>query len=152
MSMWPAGNNMFIFNNRNTRTRCEIYSNRSSDQRCSVGIGVPRNFTKFTGKHLCQSLFFNKAAGLRPEACNFIKKETLTGVFLCFANFLRTPFSQNTSWRLLLFKVNNKDTRTTPICQWRRSFVFIINFEHISHLVLVFLLLTFDMYMPAGII
>ena len=27
--------------------------------------GVPRNFTKFTGKHLCQSLFFNKVAGLR---------------------------------------------------------------------------------------
>ena len=25
--------------------------------------GVLRNFTKFTGKHLCQSLFFNKAAG-----------------------------------------------------------------------------------------
>ena len=22
-----------------------------------------RNFTKFTGKHLCQSLFFNKVAG-----------------------------------------------------------------------------------------
>ena len=29
--------------------------------------GVLRNFTKFTGKHLCQSLFFNKVAGLRPE-------------------------------------------------------------------------------------
>ena len=26
--------------------------------------GVLRNFTKFTGKHLCQSLFFNKIAGL----------------------------------------------------------------------------------------
>ena len=24
------------------------------------------NFAKFTGKHLCQSLFFNKVAGLRP--------------------------------------------------------------------------------------
>ena len=24
-----------------------------------------QNFTKFTGEHLCQSLFFNKAAGLR---------------------------------------------------------------------------------------
>ena len=24
------------------------------------------NFAKFTGKHLCQSLFFNKIAGLRP--------------------------------------------------------------------------------------
>ena len=26
---------------------------------------VLRNFEKFTGKHLCQSLFFNKVAGLR---------------------------------------------------------------------------------------
>ena len=26
--------------------------------------GVLRNFTKFIGKHLCQSLLFNKAAGL----------------------------------------------------------------------------------------
>ena len=42
--------------------------------------GVLRNFTKFTGKHLCQSLFFNKVAG---EACNFIKKETLAQVFSC---------------------------------------------------------------------
>ena len=25
---------------------------------------VLRNFAKFTGKHLCQSLFFNKVAGL----------------------------------------------------------------------------------------
>ena len=24
-----------------------------------------KNFAKFTGKHLCQSLFFNKVAGLR---------------------------------------------------------------------------------------
>ena len=34
---------------------------------CSVKKGVLRNFTKFTGKHLCQGLFFNKAAGLRPD-------------------------------------------------------------------------------------
>ena len=27
--------------------------------------GVLRNFTKFTRKHLCQGLFFNKVAGLR---------------------------------------------------------------------------------------
>ena len=27
--------------------------------------GVPRNFTKFTRKHLCLSPFFNKFAGLR---------------------------------------------------------------------------------------
>ena len=33
-------------------------------QRCSVRKGVLRNFTKFTGKHLCQNYFFNKVAGL----------------------------------------------------------------------------------------
>ena len=33
-----------------------------------------------------------------------------------------------------MFKVNNKDT-------WRRFGVFIFNFEHILHLVLVFLVL-----------
>ena len=39
---------------------------RRSQQRCSVKIGVLRNFAKFTGKHLCQTLFYNKVAGLRP--------------------------------------------------------------------------------------
>ena len=53
-----------------------------------------------------------------------------------------------------MFKVNNRNTRTMcEICpkltikmperrQLRRSGVFIVNFEHISHLVQVFLLLT----------
>ena len=42
---------------------------------------VLRNLSKFTTKHLCQSLFFNQVAGLRPQACNFIKKETLAQKF-----------------------------------------------------------------------
>ena len=33
-------------------------------RRCSVRIGVLRNFAKFTGKCLCQSLFSNKVASL----------------------------------------------------------------------------------------
>ena len=37
---------------------------RSSHRRCSVGKGVLKNFAKFTGKHLCQSLFFNIVEGL----------------------------------------------------------------------------------------
>ena len=49
-------------------------------QRYSVRKGVLRNFAKFTGKHLCQSLFFNEVAS---AACNFIKKETLAQVFSC---------------------------------------------------------------------
>ena len=42
--------------------------------------GVLGSFTKFTGKHLCQSLFLNKIAGLRPAT---IKKEALAQVFSC---------------------------------------------------------------------
>ena len=33
---------------------------RSSHRWCSVRKGVLRNFAKFIGKRLCQSLFFNK--------------------------------------------------------------------------------------------
>ena len=39
-----------------------------------------RNYAKFTGKPLCQSLFFSS----RPQACNFIKKETLAQVYYCY--------------------------------------------------------------------
>ena len=38
-------------------------------QRCPemfCKTGILRNFAKFKGKHLCQSLFFNKVVGLRP--------------------------------------------------------------------------------------
>ena len=53
-----------------------------------------------------------------------------------------------------IFKVNNRNTRTRcEICSkltikiperryWRRSGIFIVNFDHISYLVVVFLLLT----------
>ena len=66
--------------------------------------GVLRNFTKFTGKHLCQSLLFNKVAGLRPAT--LLKKRLWHRCFpVNFAKFLRTPFLQNTSGRLLLNKL-----------------------------------------------
>ena len=49
-----------------------------------------------------------------------------------------------------MFKVNNRNTRTrcetcsklTIKITGRRSGIFVVNFEHIPHLVLVFLLLT----------
>ena len=64
---------------------------------------VLRNFTKFTRKHLCQSLFFNKVAGLRPAT--LLKKRPWYRRFTVnFAKFLRTPSLQNTSGLLLLKK------------------------------------------------
>ena len=40
--------------------------------------------------------------------------------------------------------------KTPERCQWCRSSVFIVNPKHISHLILVFLLLTLKIKMPAG--
>ena len=49
---------------------------RSSHRKSSVKRCVLKNFAKFTGKPLCQSLVLTKL-----QACNFIKKETLTQMF-----------------------------------------------------------------------
>ena len=61
-----------------------------------------------------------------------------------------------------MFKVNNRNTVTRcEICSkfsiktpeqrhWRHSAVFAANFKHISHLVLVFQLLTLNRWVPAG--
>ena len=59
-----------------------------------------------------------------------------------------------------MLKVNNRKTleqgvktiKTPERHHWRRSSVFIVNFEHISHLAIVFLLLTFSRKMPAGLV
>ena len=62
--------------------------------------GVLRNFIKFTGKHLCQSLILIK---LQAEAYNFIKKETLGQLLPCeFCEIYKNTSLQNTSGRLLL--------------------------------------------------
>ena len=64
---------------------------RSSHRRCSL-----RNFAKFTGKHLCQSLYFKKIESL---ACNFIKIETLAQVFSCeFSEISKNTFFTKYVW------------------------------------------------------
>ena len=60
-----------------------------------------RNFEKFTGKHLRQSLFCIKVASLRPPT--LLKKRFWHRCFpVNFAKFLMTPFLLNTSGQLLL--------------------------------------------------
>ena len=99
-------NNQEIFNKEHTRKVENCKANhildRTSHRRCSVREDVLRNFAKFTGKHLCQGLFVSG-----PKACNFIKKRLWHRyVRANFAKFLRTSFSQNTSGRLHLLRVN----------------------------------------------
>ena len=62
--------------------------------------GVLRNFTKFTGKHLCQRLFFNKVEDLSPAT--LLNKRLCYRCFAVnFAKFLRTSFLKEHLWWLL---------------------------------------------------
>ena len=82
---------LFLYNERTRSSRPEVFSEK----------GVLRNFAKFTGKHLCQCLFFNKVAGLSLQP--YIKKRLWHGCFPTnFAKFLRTPFVTEHLCRLLL--------------------------------------------------
>ena len=67
---------------------------RSSRPKVFCNKDVLLNFTKFKGKHMCQSLFLTK---LQASACNFIKKETLALVFSCeFCEISRSTVSYRT--------------------------------------------------------
>ena len=73
---------------------------RSSHQRCFIKK-VHRNFTKFTGKQLCQSLFFSKIAELKPAT--LLKKRLWYRRFpVNFAKISKNTFFTVASGRLPL--------------------------------------------------
>ena len=75
---------------------------QAAKRKCSIKKGVLRNLSKFTGKQLCQSLFFDKAADLRPTT--LLKKRLWHRCFpVNFEKFLRAHFLQITFGRLLLY-------------------------------------------------
>ena len=93
----------FSINNRLRSSHPEVFCKKD----------VLRSFAKLTGKHLCQSLFFNKVAGLDASKCfmkaeaprpaTLLKKKLRYRYFLVnFAKFLRTPFFIEHLWWLLL--------------------------------------------------
>ena len=80
---------------------CEFANNKSSCPELACKKDAPENSTKCTGKHFCQSLFFNKVAGLKPAT--LLKERLWHRCFpVNFGKFLRKSFLQNTSGRLLL--------------------------------------------------
>ena len=73
---------------------------KNSHRRCSIKKVVLKNFPKFTGKHLYQSLFFNKVAHLRPAT--LFENEALVQLFSCefskiFKNIFFTEHLQATA-------------------------------------------------------
>ena len=102
------------------------------ERRCSW------KFRKFTGKHLCCSFFFQKSS--RPLACNFIKEDTPTQVFLWILQFFKNSFFHRTSsvgcfclWNSCL-KTIRKSSRSPSFSQyyWHKTLlVFACEFSEI---------------------
>ena len=79
---------------------CLIF--KSYRQKQSSG-GVLKDFAKFTGKHLCWSLFFNKVGGL--QCATLLKKRFQYSCFpVNFAKLLRTAFKIEYLQGLLLYR------------------------------------------------
>ena len=102
---------------------------KSSNQRYSIKIDVLKNFAKFIIKHLFQSLFFNKAAGLRPAI--FLKRNSGKGVFLWFCEIFKNTFFTEHLWTTALKRKEsffiiqdrsslNCNIRSTPLCLLER--------------------------------
>ena len=76
---------------------------RGSRQEVFCRKGVLRHFEKFTGKHLCQSLLFNKVAGLRTVT--LLKKRFWYSCFpVNFSKFLKTTSITETPVNQLVFR------------------------------------------------
>ena len=112
---------------------------RSRHQRCSIKKGVLRNFSKFTGKHLCQSLFFNKVAGQAwiliflwcivtelSFSSNFWKDDDLL-LYLILNALSRTRFILLVSLRLCNIQPNGK----YPNCDSIKAFITILFYQRL---------------------
>ena len=91
----------------NSNFKFKLTTPRSSRPEGFCKKAILRNLTKFTGKHLCQSLFFNKVAGLRPAT--LLKKRLWHRCFpVNFVKFLRAPFyTEHLRW-LLLYSIKTE--------------------------------------------
>ena len=93
--IWKKNVNYFLF----VTQRC-TQKHRSSRPEVFCKKGVLRSFAKFTGKHLCQSFFFNKIAGLNPAT--LLKNRLWHRCFpVNFTKLLRTFTSGGCFWESL---------------------------------------------------
>ena len=103
---------------------------RSSQRWCSVRKGVLRNFAKFTGKHLCQSLFFSKVAG---QPATLLKKRLW---HMCFFLWILRNFYDHLFYRSPLgdcFCQNHQTFSTSWMgFFWKRKRIELSNDSHLN--------------------
>ena len=100
--------------------------------------GVLKKFTKFTGNHLCQGLFFNKVARLR--SATLFKKETQAQVFSRgFCEISKNTYFTEHLWCLLLvyvipkwFNITNKKVSVQFYLYWASTMHFVFGTMYFS--------------------
>ena len=80
-------------NAKRKNTKSEWVNRKSNHRRCYIEKSILKNFAKFTGKHLCRTLSFDKVAAAGLRSALLLKKKTQDRCFsVNFARFLRTSF------------------------------------------------------------
>ena len=119
--------NAFFFSRKEKRSHYE----RCRLTEAATG-GFLKNFAKFIAKQLCQSLFFDKVAGLRRKWDKWDQPLSDREMGSSYASTSTLPFDN------YVFKVNMRNTRTRcEMCskltikipeprQWRRSDILLL--------------------------
>ena len=96
---------------------------RSSHPEVLCRKGVLRNFAKFIEKHLCQSLFFNKAAGLRCFPVNFAEFQRTCFVTKHLRWLLLAYWTKSRSFYRILASTSFRKSSETlaPVCRFRKN-------------------------------
>ena len=102
---------------------------------------APFHFTFFLNSHFLMFFWCSILPFIKPST--IIHQLIPAGIYLLSVNDRNTKSRCKIHWKLTI--------KTPEWRQWRRSGAFIVNFEHISHFVIVFLLLTLNMKLPTGI-
>ena len=91
MANRPVGYGYTAETTKKVKLRFKKFKKQPPEVLCKKG--VLKNFAQFTGKHLCQSLFFNKLAGLWLAGLNLIKKQKFS-LLCCSLQFfwVNRPF------------------------------------------------------------
>ena len=122
--LWTTASTMWPINIGDPQWRwTEVVTHR-----CSVRKNVLKSFTKFTGKHLCLSLFFGKVAVLHPAT--LLKKRLQHRCCpVNIATFLRTPFLRASANGCFWMKNNWK----SKVSIKKLAFLFNVIFRGIFH-------------------
>ena len=109
-----------------------MFSKKKQPPEVFYKTGFLKTFSKFTGKHISQSLFFSKVASLRPATLS--KRLRYLRFPVNFEKSLKTPILKNICDQLLLSKFNQCSSR-----------VFLFNFERLKNKFII-LSLTFIIF------